>query len=56
MGFTLEAEKTYKEAGIRTRGEHTTHAHCKQQNFGTWCTSSFSCNSSYSSQQWIPTE
>lgn len=30
MGFTLEADKTYKEAGIRTRGEHTTltpHTH-----------------------------
>jgi len=26
MGFTLEADKTYKEAGIRTRGEHTTLA------------------------------
>jgi hypothetical protein len=33
MGFTLEADKTYKEVGIRTRGEHTTlthHTHTEQ--------------------------
>jgi hypothetical protein len=25
MGFILEANKTYKEASVRTRGEHATH-------------------------------
>ncbi len=34
MGFTFEVNKTYKEAGIRTRGEHITltphtHTQCK---------------------------